>query len=89
MYFDSFEALLHMDGHGAFVWTAYLITMVVVAAILIAPGRRKKKFLQQQGSFVPDNRPEPMHENRNGRWETEVYQRCGCRPDRPESRRTA
>ena len=47
MYFDSIEALLSMDGHGGFVWTAYLITMVVIAGILIAPVRRKKKFLQQ------------------------------------------
>ena len=36
-----------MDGHGGFVWTAYLITMVVIAGILIAPVRRKKRFLQQ------------------------------------------
>ena len=47
MYFDSFTALLNMDGHGGFVWSAYLITMLVVAVILIAPGRRQKKFLQQ------------------------------------------
>jgi len=47
MYFDSIEALLIMDGHGAFVWAAYLVTLVVVATILIAPGRRQKKFLQQ------------------------------------------
>jgi heme exporter protein D len=47
MYFDSFDSLLTMDGHGAFVWTAYLITIAVLAAILIAPGRRRKKFLRQ------------------------------------------
>ncbi len=47
MYFDSFDALLTMDGHGAYVWTAYLITIAVLAAILITPGRRRKKFLRQ------------------------------------------
>jgi len=47
MYFDSFNALLTMDGHGAFVWSAYLITTLVIAAILVAPGRRRKKFLRQ------------------------------------------
>jgi heme exporter protein D len=47
MYFDSFDALLVMDGHGGFVWSAYLITVVVLAAILIAPGRRRKKLLRQ------------------------------------------
>jgi heme exporter protein D len=47
MYFDSVDALLTMGGHGAFVWTAYLITILVIAAILIAPVRRRKKFLRQ------------------------------------------
>ena len=60
MYFESFEALLHMDGHGAFVWTAYLITMVVVAAILIAPGRRKKKFLQQMAGELKRSQGTPI-----------------------------
>ena len=47
MYFETFEALLNMDGHGVFVWSAYLITVVVVAAILVAPGRRQKNILRQ------------------------------------------
>jgi len=47
MYFDSIESLIAMDGHGAFVWAAYLITVLVVATILVAPGRRQKKFLRQ------------------------------------------
>ena len=47
MYFDSLNALLTMDGHGAFVWTAYLITIAMMAAILIAPVRRRKRFLRQ------------------------------------------
>ena len=47
MYFDSFNALLTMDGHGVFVWTAYLITILVITSILVAPGRRRKKFLRQ------------------------------------------
>ena len=47
MYFDSLSAALHMDGHGVFVWSAYLITAIVVATILVAPGRRQKRFLRQ------------------------------------------
>ena len=59
MYFDSIEALLSMDGHGGFVWTAYLITMVVIAGILIAPVRRKKKFLQQLAGELKRARAKP------------------------------
>ena len=47
MYFDSVSAALAMDGHGAFVWAAYLIALVVVAILLVAPGRRQKRFLRQ------------------------------------------
>jgi heme exporter protein D len=52
MYFQSLEALLHMDGHGVFVWSAYLLTSAVIALILVAPGRRKRRFLQQLAGEV-------------------------------------
>ncbi len=47
MYFDSLDALLYMEGHGAFVWSAYLITGVVVAMLLLAPRRRRRRVLRQ------------------------------------------
>ena len=47
MYFESFDALLHMDGHGVFVWAAYLITLVVIVSIFVLPLRRKSRFLRQ------------------------------------------
>ena len=47
MYFDSLGAALAMDGHGAFVWSAYLICLLVVVAILVVPVRRKRRFLRQ------------------------------------------
>lgn len=50
MYFDSLDAVIYMDGHGAFVWSAYLIATLVVTAILVAPVRRKRKFLRQLGA---------------------------------------
>lgn len=52
MYFDSFSAALHMDGHGMYVWTAYLIAAVVISMVLIVPKRREKLFLQRlQGTL--------------------------------------
>lgn len=47
MYFDSLQALLVMDGHGAYVWTAYAVSIAVIAVALIAPMRRRKAFLLQ------------------------------------------
>ena len=47
MYFDSLHSLLIMDGHGVYVWTAYLVTIVLIAAVLLAPLRRRKRLLLQ------------------------------------------
>jgi heme exporter protein D len=47
MYFDSLQAALSMDGHGAYVWTAYLMTLLVLAIMLILPIRRQKALLRE------------------------------------------
>ena len=47
MYFDSLQAVIYMDGHGAFVWASYLITILVIALILLAPARRQARFFSQ------------------------------------------
>lgn len=47
MYFDTLQGLLSMEGHGFYVWTAYLVTVVVITLVLLAPVRRKKRFLRQ------------------------------------------
>lgn len=47
MYFDSVQALLQMDGHGPYVWTAYGITCVVLLSMLLAPRRRARQQMQQ------------------------------------------
>ena len=45
MYFDSLSAALHMEGHGAFVWAAYLISLLVVLLMILAPRARERKLL--------------------------------------------
>jgi len=47
MYFDSLNALLTMDGHGAYVWTAYTVTLLVIIAILCVPLWRRRRVLQR------------------------------------------
>jgi heme exporter protein D len=47
MYFDSFESLLQMDGHGGFVWAAYAITSLVIALLLLLPRRRQRQTLRR------------------------------------------
>jgi len=43
--FDSFQAFLQMGKHGAFVWSAYGITLVVVAGNIIALRQRRKTLI--------------------------------------------
>jgi|GWRWMinimDraft_6_1066014.scaffolds.fasta_scaffold689712_1 heme exporter protein D len=47
MYFASLHALLVMEGHGVYVWTAYLVTLLVIALTLLLPLRRSRRLLQQ------------------------------------------
>ncbi|CAA0088485.1 Uncharacterised protein [Halioglobus japonicus] len=47
MYFDSLQAVLHMDGHGFYVWAAYAVTLVTLTATVIAPVLRRRRFLRQ------------------------------------------
>ena len=63
-YFDSWHALLTMDGHGPYVWAAYGLTLLVMGAMVIAPLRRKRRFMQeQQGRLRREERQrtEPSH----------------------------
>ncbi len=47
MYFDSLQAALYMDGHGAFVWAAYAITFIVIGLLLLTPERRRRRILRE------------------------------------------
>ncbi len=49
MYFHSLQAMLAMDGHGAFVWSAYLVAAIVVALMVVVPGRRQRRILRELG----------------------------------------
>lgn len=45
MYFESFAGLLHMSGHGVFVWASYGITAICLILAVVYPLRRKQKLL--------------------------------------------
>ena len=49
MYFDSFAALLAMDGHGVYVWITYLLAVLVLSVLFLQPLLRRRQLLQQLG----------------------------------------
>lgn len=47
VYFENLQALLYMDGHGGFVWTAYGVTLVAITWLISVPRRRQRRILKQ------------------------------------------
>jgi len=48
MQFESWQALWHMAGHGPFVWSAYIIALCTLGAIIGMPLARNRRFLAEQ-----------------------------------------
>jgi heme exporter protein CcmD len=44
--FDSLQELLEMAGHGQFVWTAVLVSLLVMAWLLIKPLQQHQENLR-------------------------------------------
>jgi heme exporter protein D len=47
MYFESLSAVLQMDGHGAYVWSAYAISLLVLALLMTLPLRRRRRVMRE------------------------------------------
>ncbi len=49
MSFDSLSSFLDMGGHALYVWSAYGIGVLVIAANLIAPAVTRRRFFATEG----------------------------------------
>lgn len=47
MYFASFQDLLTMDGHGIYVWSAVIISLVVLGWLVVAPILSRRALLKE------------------------------------------
>ncbi|HMV72865.1 MAG TPA: heme exporter protein CcmD [Pseudomonadales bacterium] len=47
MYFQSLAQLWQMDGHGPYVWSAYLIVAVVMIGLVRRPLARRRRTLER------------------------------------------
>jgi heme exporter protein D len=45
VYFGNVADALLMEGHGVFVWSAYLFTALVLTIILLGPRIKERKIL--------------------------------------------
>ncbi len=46
--FDSLPAFLWMQGHGPYVWAAYLITVIGLVYLMLIPRIKTKQFFKKQ-----------------------------------------
>lgn len=45
--FDSLGDFLHMQGHGAFVWSAYLLAAIILGWLVLSPWLQQRRLKQQ------------------------------------------
>ena len=48
MQFESFTAFVDMGGYGGYVWSVYLMGVVILLANVIQPKLLMKRFYRQQ-----------------------------------------
>ncbi len=48
MQFDSFSALIAMDGHGVYVWSVYGISFVILFLLALNPVLKNRRFFVEQ-----------------------------------------
>lgn len=48
MSFQSFSDFLAMGHHGPYVWSAYAISLAVLAINVVAPLMARKRYLQEE-----------------------------------------
>lgn len=66
MYFDSIQQLIYMDGHGAYVWTAFCISVVVMLGMVIKPLRQTKKEFNNISLHIKLQQVNKAAENNEG-----------------------
>jgi heme exporter protein D len=45
--FESLSDFIQMDGHGTYVWAAYLISLSVLIWLVVSPLLRRRKLVQE------------------------------------------
>ena len=48
MYFATLADFVHMDGHGAYVWSAYAIALLIIGTLILLPILDRRRFLREE-----------------------------------------
>jgi heme exporter protein D len=58
--FDNVSEMLHMAGHGIYVWTAVLVTLALIAWLIINPLLQRRHVIEE---IVQDIAREQLRQN--------------------------
>ncbi|MGP1571703.1 MAG: heme exporter protein CcmD [Moraxella sp.] len=47
VYFSSFSEFLNMGGHGPYVWSCYVITMIVLFLLILFTKSERKNVIEK------------------------------------------
>ncbi|MGI9278976.1 MAG: heme exporter protein CcmD [Endozoicomonas sp.] len=65
MYFENLASLIHMEGHGVYVWSTYGIGLLIIAYNIISPLRARKRIVAQIQRQVRSNQSRNRSHNRS------------------------
>tara|TARA_B110000037_G_scaffold56199_1_gene68665 strand:- start:127 stop:333 length:207 start_codon:yes stop_codon:yes gene_type:complete len=61
--FDNVSGMLHMAGHGIYVWTAVLVTLALIAWLIINPLLQRRRVIKE---IAQDVSREQLRQNASG-----------------------
>lgn len=61
--FDNVSGMLHMAGHGIYVWTAVLVTLALIAWLIINPLLQRRHVIKE---ISQDVSREQLRQNASG-----------------------
>ncbi|MFZ5755950.1 MAG: heme exporter protein CcmD [Pseudomonadota bacterium] len=62
MVFENMDQLLHMNGHGAYVWASYGVAVLALIALVVMPVLRQKKLLADIARQARRDGARPLHD---------------------------
>jgi heme exporter protein D len=52
MYFTSLTELFYMGGHGVYVWSVYVVAVIILAILVVTPYLDKRRFLREEAQRI-------------------------------------
>ena len=65
-YFADFQSFLLMDGHGIYVWSALIITLLVMVWLIVSPLISRRALLKEVARDIQREQDRQSTNNNSG-----------------------